>query len=63
MVLKGRIHMYATGGHKQDQAEPDGDAAALSPEERVEGRAAAPAPGVERPEDNEVKHETSPNTE
>ena len=55
--------MNATGDRKQEPGDPDGDKVALSPEERVEGRAAAPAPGVERAEDNEVKHETNPNTE
>ena len=55
--------MYAAGGHEQEQAEAGRNAIALSQQERVEGMAAAPAPGVERAGDNEVKHEMNPNTE
>ena len=57
-----RSTVYEVKLYEQSQQGVD-DEAVLSPEEKIEGRPSAPAPGVERFGDNEVKREINPNTE
>ena len=51
------VELYEQKQHGQDEA------VALSPGEKIGGSPAAPPPGVERAEANEIKREKNPNAE